>query len=59
MRYDEFIENHNHLYSTECDYIEDYMDKLLKRVFKKKGIENFIIEDDKLQINGRFIKHKI
>lgn len=63
MRYDGVIENHHHLYCMECDYIEDYkdpeLDRLLKSFFEKNEIENFIIEDVKLQINGRFIKHKI
>lgn len=62
MRYDGFIENHHHLYCIECDYIEDYknaeLDKILKKFFEEKNIDNFIIEDIKLQINGKFIIHK-
>ena len=62
MRYDGKTENHHHLYCIECDYIEDYknaeLDSLLKKFFEENKIDNFIIEDIKLQINGSFIKHK-
>lgn len=62
MRYDGIIENHHHLYCIECDYIDDYinpeLDALLNEYFTKNNIENFVIEDIRLQINGRFIKHK-
>ncbi|NOQ27258.1 MAG: transcriptional repressor [Bacteroidales bacterium] len=62
MRYDGLIENHHHLYCVVCDHIEDYMnaelDEILKRFFEENKIDNFIIEDIKLQINGRFIIHK-
>jgi Fur family peroxide stress response transcriptional regulator len=63
MRYEGFIGNHHHLYCTECDYIEDYenseLDALIDKFFKENDINNFIIEDIRLQINGKFIKHKI
>ena len=40
MRYDGVIEKHHHLYCSECDLIEDYideeLDELLKEYFKKK-----------------------
>ena len=62
MRYDGLIENHHHLYCAVCDYIEDYknseLDKLLMKFFEENKIDNFIIDDIKLQINGRFIIHK-
>lgn len=62
MRYDGLIENHHHLYCVICDHIEDYknaeLDNFLKKFFEENKIDNFIIEDLKLQINGRFIIHK-
>jgi Fur family peroxide stress response transcriptional regulator len=60
MRYDGIIEKHHHLYSSECDLIEDYrdeeLDKLLQAHFKNKNIEGFKIEDIVLQIRGTFNK---
>jgi Fur family peroxide stress response transcriptional regulator len=60
MRYDGIIENHHHLYCSECDLIEDYkdeeLDKLLHNHFKNKNIEGFKIEDIVLQIRGTFNK---
>lgn len=62
MRYDGLVENHHHLYCRECDYIEDYtnkkLDELLKKFFKENKIDNFNIEEIKLQIAGNFIIHK-
>jgi Fur family peroxide stress response transcriptional regulator len=62
MRYDGILENHHHLYCKQCDYIEDYhnekLDKLLTDFFHENEIDNFIIEDIKLSINGNFIIHK-
>ncbi len=62
MRYDGILENHHHLYCKECDYIEDYpnaqLDAMLKQFFEEHPIENFIIDDIKLQIAGNFIIHK-
>ena len=61
-RYDGITENHHHLYCSESEEIEDYMnenlDQLLADYFKKNGIENFEIRDIKLQINGTFLKSK-
>lgn len=61
MRYDGIVDNHHHLYCVECDYIVDYnnsgLDEILKSYFEKNQIDNFIIEDIRLQINGRFIVH--
>ncbi|MBI9071801.1 MAG: transcriptional repressor [Melioribacteraceae bacterium] len=58
--YDGIIYNHHHLYCSESDRIEDYMDEeldeLLEKYFSNKGIKNFNIEEIKLQINGRFKK---
>ena len=61
-RYDGITENHHHLYCSDSEEIEDYMnenlDQLLADYFKKNGIENFEIRDIKLQINGTFLKSK-
>lgn len=58
MRYDAFLENHHHLYSSDSDRIENYMDdelnEILEMHFEKKGIPGFKIEDIKLQIIGKF-----
>jgi len=58
MRYDGITENHHHLYCTDSDNIKDYknplLDELLLNFFKENQIENFKIEDIKLQINGKF-----
>jgi Fur family peroxide stress response transcriptional regulator len=60
MRYDAFLENHHHLYSSESDRIEDFVDKelneMIKKYFEKKNIPDFEIEDVKLQIIGKFLK---
>jgi Fur family peroxide stress response transcriptional regulator len=62
MRYDAFLEKHHHLYSSETNRIEDYLDDelniILENHFAKKGIPGFKIEDIKLQIIGRFIKNE-
>jgi Fur family peroxide stress response transcriptional regulator len=62
MRYDGIMENHHHLYCSECDLIEDYhdteLDELLDKYFKAKCIPDFKIEDIKLQIIGKFSKTK-
>lgn len=58
MRYDAIMENHHHLYSSESDRIEDYMDDelntLIAEYFSRKKIEGFQIEEIKLQIKGKF-----
>ena len=60
MRYDAFLENHHHLYCSDTDRIEDYLDdelnEILEKYFEKKGIPEFRIEDIKLQITGKFLK---
>jgi Fur family transcriptional regulator, peroxide stress response regulator len=58
MRYDAFLEKHHHLYSSDSDRIEDYLDdelnEILGKHFEKKGIPGFKIKDIKLQIIGTF-----
>ncbi|MCU4175337.1 Fur family transcriptional regulator [Carboxylicivirga sp. N1Y90] len=60
MRYDGNINKHHHLYCTECDVIEDYIDEeldtLLKVYFSNKKIKDFDIKDFVLQIKGTFNK---
>ena len=60
MRYDAIIDTHHHLYCSDDDKIVDYMDneldKILADYFKQKNIPNFIIDDIKLQIIGKFKK---
>jgi Fur family transcriptional regulator, peroxide stress response regulator len=58
VRYDALIEKHHHLYSSVSNRIEDYtdenLDSIIEKYFENKSISNFIIEDFKLQIIGRF-----
>ena len=60
MRYDGIVENHHHLYCTECDIIEDYvdteLDEILTNHFKNKKFKGFKIDDIVLQIRGTFDK---
>ena len=60
MRYDGIIESHHHLYCSECDLIEDYIDNelddLLKEYFKKKKFPGFELEDIVVQVRGKFDK---
>lgn len=60
MRYDGVVENHHHLYCSECDIIEDYIDKeldeILAKHFKNKEFKGFKIDDIVLQIRGTFDK---
>jgi Fur family peroxide stress response transcriptional regulator len=60
MRYDAFMENHHHIYCSDSDRIEDYVDhelnKLLEKYFEEKKIPDFKIEDIKLQIIGKYLK---
>jgi len=62
MRYDGVLENHHHLYCIKCDYIEDYvnekLDKVLADFFEENKIDNFVIEEIKVNISGNFIIHK-
>jgi Fur family peroxide stress response transcriptional regulator len=61
MRYDAFLENHHHLYCSESDRIEDYVDaelnEMIEKYFEKKKIPDFKIEDVKLQIIGKFLEN--
>ena len=58
MRYDAIVKKHHHLYSSESDRIEDYIDeklnKIIENYFEKIEIPGFTIEDIKLQITGKF-----
>ena len=62
MRYDGILENHHHLFCSESEEIKDYMneelDQLLATFFKKNEIDDFKIEEIKLQINGKFLKKR-
>lgn len=59
MRYDGIMACHHHLYSSETGQIKDYkneeLDKFITDYFKKKKIQNFEIQEIKLQINGKFL----
>lgn len=59
MRYDGVPEKHHHLYCPDSDQIADYYDEdlyqLIKKYLDKKKIPDFIIEDFKLHIIGKFI----
>ena len=63
MRYDAIIEKHHHLYCSESDRIEDYIDEelneMIEKYFERKRIPDFKIEDIKLQIIGKFLKDNI
>ena len=58
VRYDPVKKRHHHLYSTESDRIEDFIDSDLDRILddymKKKNIPGFEIKDIRLYITGRF-----
>lgn len=58
MRYDAVLSNHHHLYCVQTDRIEDYEDEklneLINEYFKKNKINNFQVQDIKLQITGKF-----
>lgn len=60
MRYDGFMESHHHLYCSECDLIEDYVDEeldlVLKNYFNGKDLPGFKMEDIVVQIKGTFDK---
>lgn len=58
MRYDPLQSSHHHLYCEESDRIEDYedeeLDRLIAEHFRRKGIDNFDIQNIQLQITGTF-----
>ncbi|WP_159517838.1 Fur family transcriptional regulator [Sunxiuqinia indica] len=60
MRYDGVMGKHHHLYCTECDLIEDYIDEeldtVLREYFKNREIKGFHIKEFVLQIKGTFDK---
>jgi Fur family transcriptional regulator, peroxide stress response regulator len=60
MRYDAVMERHHHLYCSESDRIEDFVDAelndMIEKYFDKKKIKGFKIEDVKLQIIGKFLE---
>lgn len=59
MRYDAVMESHHHIYCSDSDRIEDYVDnelnEILERYFSQKKIPDFRIEDIRLQIIGKYI----
>jgi Fur family peroxide stress response transcriptional regulator len=61
MLYDVVHDKHHHLYCEESERIEDYydetLDALLEEYFRKKHINDFDIQDIRLQIVGKF-RHK-
>ncbi|MCU4155538.1 transcriptional repressor [Carboxylicivirga sp. A043] len=60
MRYDGIMDKHHHLYCSECDIIEDFVDEeldlLLNNYFKNKQIKGFNIREFVVQIKGTFDK---
>ena len=62
MRYDGIMENHHHIYCSESEEIKDYkneeLDELLATFFQKNGINDFKVEEIKLQIHGRFLNRE-
>lgn len=60
MRYDAIMEKHHHIYCSDSDRIEDFVDEelneLLSKYFENKQIHGFKIEDIKLQIIGKYLK---
>ena len=61
MRYDAVMASHHHLYCSESNRIEDFVDaelnEMIEKFFEKKKIQNFKIEDVKLQIIGKFLNN--
>ena len=58
MRYDAIESPHHHLYCSQSDRMEDYVDEeldvLLRNYFLQKNITGFDIRDIKLQLTGEF-----
>lgn len=58
MRYDGILKKHHHLYCSESDRIEDYvddkLDKIIEKYFADIEIPGFTIEDIKIQLVGKF-----
>jgi Fur family peroxide stress response transcriptional regulator len=61
IRYDPVTEKHHHLYFSDSEQIEDFHDqelnKILEDYFREKQIQNFKIEDIKVQIIGRYTEN--
>ena len=59
MRYDAVLESHHHIYYSDSERIEDYIDDelnvILEQYFERKKLSNFKIEDIKLQIIGKHV----
>ena len=62
MKYDAVPDKHHHLYCSESETISDYYDNelnsILENYFKNKEIDNFRVEDVRLQIVGKFTNLK-
>jgi len=62
VRYDGLMETHHHIFSSDSQEIEDYidgdLDKLLRNYFEKKKIKGFSVEEISLEIKGRYGKKK-
>ena len=60
MRYDAVMESHHHLYYSDSDRIEDFVDtelnEMIEKYFENKKIPGFKIEDVRLQIIGKSSK---
>jgi Fur family transcriptional regulator, peroxide stress response regulator len=60
MRYDAILDHHHHIYFSNSDRIEDYIDselnELLENYFERRKIPGFKIEDIKVQIIGKPVK---
>ena len=60
IRYDGLLIHHHHLHSSEDvlikDYVDEELDRILKKYFQKKRINDFKIEEITLQIKGKFNK---
>ena len=62
MRYDPFIERHHHLYLNGSDEIVDFQDeelnRLLQEYFQRKNIPGVVVEDFRVEIQGRKIDER-
>ncbi len=62
MRYDAVMESHHHLYCSDSDRIEDFVDtelnEMIEKYFEEKKIPHFKIEDVRLQIIGKFLNDR-
>ncbi len=60
MRYDAMIDPHHHLYCSSSDRIEDFTDSelqhMIEKYFETHQIQNFKIEEIKLQVIGEFLE---